>query len=99
MDAWKADMALIWFNCKKYNGEMHPYSRLAEKLSDAMDRRMEEAVRAATAELQQRSDPSRGAKLKPARDMAALRTSAHSDDSQEDAKQALPRVVSDGPRH
>lgn len=93
MDAWKADVGLIWANCRKYNGEAHPVSKLAEKLEAAMERRMDEAVAAATRELAQRGEASRGGKVKTSREFAGPRTSA-SDDSQDDVKPSLPRVVS-----
>lgn len=95
MDAWKADMALIWANCRKYNGLTHPFSKLAEKLEGAMERRMEEAITAATRELAARNEPGRGGKLKPPTGNAAPRASAAaSDDSQDEQKPAPPRVVS-----
>lgn len=96
MDAWKRDVALIWSNCRKYNGEAHPVSKMAEKLEAAMERRMDEAVAAATQQLAQRGDSSKGGKgLKPSREVAALKQSAPlSDDDQEDIKPTLHRVVS-----
>ncbi|KAF6263673.1 Bromodomain-containing protein [Scenedesmus sp. NREL 46B-D3] len=51
MDEWRADMQLIWDDCRTYNGENHLLTRWAVKLEAAMERRMEEAIAAATREL------------------------------------------------
>ncbi|KAF6253924.1 hypothetical protein COO60DRAFT_370215 [Scenedesmus sp. NREL 46B-D3] len=51
MDEWRADMKLIWENCRTYNGTTHVITRRAEKLEAAMERRMEEAVTGAAREL------------------------------------------------
>lgn len=110
MHEWRADMALIWSNCRKYNGDVHHFTKMAEKLEAAMERRMDEAVAGATRELaaqQQRAaeggGASRGGAPRPKipRELALLRssnTSAGSDsDGGEDVK-PLARVVSAGSR-
>lgn len=48
---WRADIQLIWDNARKYNGENHPVSSQAAKLEAAVDRRMEDAIEIAKANL------------------------------------------------
>jgi hypothetical protein len=105
MDEWRTDIKRIWDNCRKYNGDEHPVTRMAEKLEAAMERRMEEAIAGATRELsaaQQREaaggfsgkGTAGGNKPRAPRELALLRasiTSAGSDsDGGEDGRQAGP---------
>jgi hypothetical protein len=47
MAEYRADMRLIWDNCRKYNGPEHHITKLADKLAAAFERRMDEAYAAA----------------------------------------------------
>jgi hypothetical protein len=51
MQEWRADIQLIWDNARKYNGENHPVTNQAAKLEAAVDRRMENAVEIAKANM------------------------------------------------
>ncbi|KAF6250698.1 Bromodomain-containing protein [Scenedesmus sp. NREL 46B-D3] len=106
MDEWRADMKLIWDNCRKYNGENHPLAFSAKKMEAVMERRMEEAVAEAARELSlaQRAaagglagkGAADGAKRKAPAQAALARASstpAGSDsDGAEDGRQAGPAL-------
>jgi hypothetical protein len=51
MQEWRADIQLIWDNARKYNGENHPVTNQAAKLEAAVERRMENAVEIAKANM------------------------------------------------
>jgi hypothetical protein len=106
MDEWRTDIKRIWDNARKYNGDDHPVTRMAEKLESAMERRMEEAEvgarRELSAALQRERDAggmsgkgtAGGNKPRAPRELALLRasiTSAGSDsDGGEDGRQGGP---------
>lgn len=51
MQEWRADIQTIWDNARKYNGEGHPVTMQAAKLEAAVDRRMDDAVEIAKANM------------------------------------------------
>ncbi|KAF6263936.1 hypothetical protein COO60DRAFT_1457906 [Scenedesmus sp. NREL 46B-D3] len=108
MDEWRADMQLIWDNCRKYNGDNHNITRSAEKMEAFMERRMEEAIAGAARELaaaQQRAGAgglagrgtAGGSKTTQVpREVALLRAShtpsGSDSDGDEDGRQAWPAL-------
>ncbi|KAF6265777.1 Bromodomain-containing protein [Scenedesmus sp. NREL 46B-D3] len=115
MDEWRTDMKLIWDNCRTYNGEDHPFTRRAEKLEAAMQRRMEEALAGAAREVSvaQRAGAgglaskgiAGGRKAKASGEVALLHASSTPAGSDSDGKvggrQAgpAPRTVSSSKQH